>query len=460
MPTVWKFVDSPTASPSVFLDMNDGVAMKTLGGDFFSIPSPPLRQSFVTNPMNDGAQLSSSAYDNRVLSFTLELTGSSETARIAQLTALKAELSKPTNLLMYQSQLASYPVFFRTMRSDEYTVDNQFVPGQAWRVSCTVTAEPYAIGVRRDLSAVTVTNDPANGTNPARFDITGIVGDSPTPAFVQLSGLGAGGTAILAQRTINSPTALTHFAQAESATLGTDTTTWSNAAMSGGSGTSTTFGTTGLVTRLTLTIPTASSAAALRGRYRVWARVHTGGTSADYVIRYVQNPGAGQDSINGPSTPYHATTTWEHIDLGVIDFPAIPMPSAVGYSGLAPGAATASLAIQASRSGGLDNLDIDYVALMPADERSCEVHQVTAVNSLILDGPADMAYGLASGSTPFGATRVVDNLGGLTPRTGGFPMLVPGVTNRWYLLVAKGAITATTTVTVSYWPRWREVATS
>lgn len=459
--TTWKFVDSPTASPTVFLDMNNGGTWKTLGGsEFFQLPSPPLNRVWASNPMNEGAMLSSAAYGNRTLTFTLELSGATEAARISQVDALKAELAKPSNLLMYQPASGSFPVFFRTMRSDEYTVDNQFVPGSTWRVYCTVSAEPFAIGIRRDLTAVTVTNNPASGTNPARWDITGVVGDAPSPAFVQLSGLGAGGTAVLSQRSVNNPTALTVFAQTDAGTMGTDTATWSNAAMSGGSGTSTTFTTDStLQTRITVTVPTATNTAALRGRYRVFLRVHTGGTSAQYVIRYVQNPGSA-DQIFGPSTTYQATTTWEHIDLGVIDFPSTQSPVSIGYSGLAAGFATANLGIQASRSGGLDNLDTDYVYLMPADERMCVVNQVGAVGSLILDGPNDMTYGMSSGSTPFGATRTVDNVGALTPRIGGLPQLVPNATNRWHLLIAKGAVTATTTATVSYWPRWREVATS
>jgi hypothetical protein len=121
------------------------------------------------------------------------------------------------------------------------------------------------------------------------------------------------------------------------------------------------------------------------------------------------------------------------------------------------------LAIQASRSTGADNLDIDYVYLMPADELICWVRQSTAAGYAVLDGPNDLAYGMAAGSSPFSTTlssRVVDNVGGLVSKFGNAPMLVPGTTNRWYLLVDKQDITTTKTVDVSYWPRWREVATS
>jgi hypothetical protein len=455
----WKFVDQPIASPSVLFDMNNGTTTRILDPGP-EMPAPPLRRSVAQNAMTDGGILTSAAYDLRELKFTVWLNGAGQAAQIAQLDALKRELAKPSNLLMFMPPGGSNPVFFRTIRSDDYLPDYQGAASVNWKIQCSVLAEPFAIGIRRDLTQVTITNDPASGTNPTRWDISGssIVGDSPTPAFMRISNLGAGGTAIVSQRTVNNPTALTVFGQTESATLGTDTTTWSNAAMSGGSGTATSFATASMVTRLTFTLPTASSSDALRGRYRVFLRVHTGGTTADYVIRYRQG-GTGNSSY-GPLTSYHANTIWQFLDLGVIDFPQFQAPTSIGYSGLTPGYATANLEIQASRSSGLDNLDMDYVYLIPADERLCSVSQVNATGYVVLDGPNDMAYGMASGTTPFGATRTVDNAGGLIPRFGGIPTLVPGVTNRMYMLIDKGAVTATTTVDVSYWPRWREVATS
>ena len=454
----WKFVDQPIASPTVLLDMNNGTTTRIQG---LQMPAPPLRRSVASNAMGDGGIVSSAAYDLRELKFTAFLNGPTLTDKVAQLDALKAQLAKSSNLLMFMPPGGSTPVFFHTVRSDDYLPDYAGAARAEWYIQCSILAQPFAIGIRRDLAQVTVTNDPAAGTNPTRWDMTGIVGDSPTPAFVRLQGLGAGGTAILGQRTVNNPTAVTVFAQAEAATKSSDTTTWSNAVMSGGSGTASSFTSSTLATRLTFTVPTASSAEALRGRYRVFLRVHTGGTSADYVVRYLQNQGG--DGINGPQLSYHANTVWQFLDLGVLDFPAFPTPAGVGYSGLTPALATSQLAIQASRADGSDNLDVDYVYLMPADERICIVRQTSAVGYIVIDGPNDATYGMAAGSSPFSGTlssRVVDNAGGLVSRMGSAPVLVPGVTNRWYLLVDKADVTTTKTVDVSYWPRWREVATS
>jgi hypothetical protein len=462
MANIWRFVDQPVASPTTLLDMNDGVAFRTLGGDDFKLPSPPLRRSVAQNTMTDGGVLTSAAYDLRTLTFTLDLLGATETARIAQLDALKAQLAKPANLIMHQLQTAAFPVFFRTLRSDDYIVDTE-ISTSFWRVSCSVLAEPFAIGVRRDIATVTVTNDPAAGANPTRWDMTGIVGDSPTPAFVRISNMGAGGTAILAQRTANSPSTLTAFVQAESGTLGADTATWTSTAMSGGAGVAVSFASTSsLTTRVTVTVPAASSADALRGRYRVFVRAHTPNAATVYTLRYVQNPSG--DSINGPQVTFQGDgTNWFLVDLGVIEFPAFQAPTGIGYSSLPPGFSSGTVAVQVQRNSGGSNLDLDYVYLVPADERMCQVKQSAATGFVVLDGPQDMTYGMAAGSAPFSGTlsaRMVDNGGGLIPRMGGLPMLVPGTPNRWYLLADKADVTSTSTVDVSYWPRWREVATS
>lgn len=459
-PITWKFVDQPIASPTVLLDMNDGTNMRILKPGP-QCPTPALKQAFSSNTMTNGAVLSSESYENRQLTFTVWLNGASQSAKISQLDALKAQLSQPANLIMYNPPGWGFPIFFRTVGSADYQVDNRGGANGEWSVACTAMAEPFALGIRRDLSTVTVTNDPATGTNPGRWDITSIVGDSPTPAFVRVAGLGAGGALILAQRTANNPTAVTTWAQMEAATLGTDTTTASNAAASGGSHITTSFATDAtMVTRATVTVPTASSADALRGRYRVLVRAHASATASVYSIRYQQ--AATGDVYSGPTVTWQAPSTgsWYLVDLGLLEFPAFAAPTRIGYSGLTAAYATSALTVQAARTAGSANLDLDYVYLVPADERWCTVSQVGAVGYLVLDGPQDMTYGMASGTTAFGSTRTVDNASGLTPRFGGLPQLVPGITNRWHMLLDGQTITTTRAVDVSYWPRWREVATS
>lgn len=406
-PITWAFVDQPVASPTVLLDMNNGSTTRVLDPGP-QTPTPPLNRSFASNAMTDGGILSAASYQNRELKFTVWLNGATQSAKISQLDALKAQLAKPSNLIMYVPPGWSFPVFFRTFRSDDYVVDNGGgVAGAEWRVSCDVLAEPFAIGARRDLTQVTVTNNPASGTNPIFWDMASIAGDSPTPAFVKIgTALAVADPVILAQRTVNQPTTVTCFAQCEAGTMGTDTTTQANdTAMSGSSNnfTRTTFTTASLTTRVTVTVPTATAPEALRGRYRVFVRVRTSATGSNFTLRYAQNAG-GTDFVNGPITSLDslANTVFRHVDLGVVEFPtAGPYPTTIGYSGLSAQMVTQTLAIQAGRNSGTATLDMDYVYLMPADERFLVAarNAMQASSSLIIDGPNEMAYGQPSGAT-------------------------------------------------------------
>ena len=465
--STWKFVDQPVSTPATLLDMHDGNTWRTLGDDGFDISPPPLRRTVASNSLTDGGLVTSASYDLREIKFTVRMSASTEDGRNQQLKDLEAELSKPANLLMYQAKNSSFPVFFRTFRSDAFDFDKQTGAEQYWDVKCSLLAEPFAIGVRHDIvTGASVTNDPASGTNPSRLDITGIRGDSPSPAFARVgTSFGANATFVVAQRTINNPTALTSFAQCEAGTQGTDTTTQANDATMSGAGNNfsrTTFATNTLITRVTVTVPTATSAEALRGRYRVYVKVRRAANSSEFNMRWQV---AGSDTVTGPTVTYSASLpNTFFMDLGVLELPAQgPAPPTIGYSGLSAGFQSVSLAIQAQRLSGAQNLDMDFVYLVPADERLCAFNQVASTGYICLDGPQDMTYGMATGTSPFDpsvANRTVANGGGLIPRIGGLPMLVPGTTNRWYILRTSFAVTATSTWDVSYWPRWREVATS
>ena len=469
MPTisVWKFVDRPEAAPTVLLDMNDGDTW-SVKREGFDISPPPLRRSVVSNNLMDGGTVTSTNYDLRELRFSLILSAATEDGRNAQLKSLEAELAKPANLIMFQHKDSSFPVFFRTLRSDNPVYNREWAPS-AWQVDCSVLAEPYAIGTRHDIvTGATVNNDPAAAANPTRLDITGVRGDSPAPALAQFSvagGFNAGSTFTLAQRSHGDPTALTLFAQAEAGALGTDTTVQPNDADMSGAGSNfvrCTFATdNNLTTRLTVTVPTATVASELRGRYRVYVRLRRTGTTSAFNMRCRVG---GTNPTNGPLTLWATNMPnplWM-LDLGTVDLPAAgAVPPAIGYGGQPAGFTPLTLEIQAQRTSGTSNLDIDYIYLFPADEAQCSVRQTASVGSLVIDGPNDTVYGMAAGSSPTDpVNRTIDNGGGLMPRQGGLPMLVPGTTNRWLIVRPDQFKTATSTWSVSYWPRWREVATS
>jgi hypothetical protein len=465
---VWKFVDQPTLTPATLFDMNNWSmgCIVDMGddGSKFDISPPPLRRIKATNNLTDGALNTVISYDNRILKFSLGIGPGTKAAKTILLNNLMSELYKPSNLIMYQPDSTRPPVFFQTIRSDDVVIRNQGSGiSEVWGVDLNVEAKPFAIGARIDLSQVTVSNDPSAASgNKSFWDITGIVGDVPTPAFMQISDLGAGGKAYIGQRAFGNPTSLTLFAQAESGTLGTDATVVADAAASNGNRVNVSFATNaGWATRLTFnSLPGGTDAAALRGRYRVVARVTAAVAAINTSIRWKQ--ATSGDFVPGPyKTVDLVGPNWSHIDLGIIEFPAPQMtPESFGYSGVQTQHITSPITIEAIRNSGTGTLLIDWVYLLPATERLCSLFQLKSLASgvLIVDGPNDATYGIASGSTPFGATRLVDNKQGVITRHGGLPMLVPGLTNRMHFLHNESANGTNETVNVSYWPRWKEVA--
>lgn len=462
---VWKFVDQPIATPATLFDMNNWSAGCVVDmGQTFDISPPVLRKTKVANNLSDGSLNTAASFENRNLVFSVGIGPGTKAWKSSLLNNLMSELYKPKNLLMYQMDSTRPPVFFRTFRSDDVKVVTRGSGvDEIWRIDLNVEAEPFAIGPRIDIPQFVVSNDPAAATNPMRFDITGIVGDVPTPAFVRISDLGPQGKALLATRTFGNPTSLTLSQQAESATLGTDATVAADAAASNGSRVNISFSTNAaMTTRLTMTQPNGTDPVALRGRYRVFARITALTAAINVTLRWRQT--GGGDYVPGPLNTTDLTPpNWEMLDLGVLEFPAPQMaPEQMGYSNLPTQHANTDIQIQAARNSGSGTLLIDYLFLMPATERFCALFQWAAVPSgwMVLDGPNDATYGLAAGSTPFGATRIIDNKQGIITRQGGLPMLVPGLTNRWWFSHNESANGITETVDISYWPRWKEVATA
>lgn len=465
---VFKFVDQPIASPTTIFDMNrvDGSVFIEMGRNFDLSP-PDRKRSFTTNALVDGGQPTGSAFDNRVLEFSVAIEGdwSQKTARYA---ALMGQLARERNLIMYSPRVGSIPpVFFRTMRADDFTFTLKSSSMDApWIVDCKVPAEPYAIGARlQPVSAATLTNDPASGTNPGRIDLTGIVGDEPTPAFIRITAPGANQPFYIAQRS-GANSGFTGIAQCESAAaFGVDTASGAVTGFSGGSGAVATFATDNSLTwRAQLKWDTATHGfTALKGKYRALLRVASSVAAATYRARLAIYAGADFIRLRNVDFTLTLTTDRRLIDLGVFAWPPYEAPNEIGYSGLESGAETIWALLDAQRLSGSGSLQMDYMYLLPADERLGIVSCSQAPDYLVLDGPNDMHYGMDTSTTPFGATaanRSITNYLGMVTRVGGLPMLVPGVTNRLHMIQDIAAASGTHALDVYYWPRYLEVATS
>lgn len=472
MPTneTWSlaFVDSISASPTVRLNL----CSETVGPWNLRVGTrfdpPPLRRAIGSSLLADGAAPSSAAYDNRTITLVLQLTdtgGQMDADPGAwQFQMLIRELDRTTNILRYQPG-TSAPVFFRTYRSGPETIE--WDPTNR-EVTCSVLAEPFALGLEETLSSVGVINNPAAGSNGLFFDVTGVKGDVETPLTLTMGstlvGTGRRRSAASVRRRGN-PANVPFFLQAESMTLAANVTVLgSDSAVSGGSCARIAYtGSTALIQRLsTSTRFPATASTDARGMYRVFARTRQSVGTDQHTIQLrwgaadaqVTNSIAKVPKDIGPNAP-----TLTMIDLGQVQMPAGFDPVERGMTGVEIPTEGVFLAIDTGRTSGTGTLDIDYLLFLPIDDRTTYVDWPAAsvVTDFVLSGgPAPRAYARnASGQITSTQAIMIAGVG---------LMISPGVTNRIFfhrdvgtgssVLGLGDTISATTTVVPSYYPRY------
>lgn len=156
------FVDRISASPTTRLDLKSASLDAT--ADVTDFGMPELTKARSRTLMLDGERISGSAYGNRLLTIRLRLPGTDSVAdydaAAAALQNVSRELNRETNFLRYRAGTTK-AVFFQTYRSDynriEWDGSNRFA-------TIVVEAWSYGIGEKETLPAVTVYNDPAEGT--------------------------------------------------------------------------------------------------------------------------------------------------------------------------------------------------------------------------------------------------------------------------------------------------------
>lgn len=450
-----RFVDSVSATPTIRLDLHDRVTWTTTV-DSTSFPPPQLRRVLSETMISDGARIPASAYSNRVLTLSLALTASTGDAQATQLQKLAIELDRPNNVLMWQPDQLSLPIFFRTFRSDITNVIEHISNYRGAEVQ--ILAEPFGYGPKVTLAPVTVNNNPVS-SNGLFWDVSSVMGDVETPAVLSMPADqvydATQRISLFATRRRGTPSGMPLVVQAEACTQGTNTTTQANDATMSGAGNNfsrSTFGTATNVIRLTTPTPTSSTD--LRGVYRCWMRYRKS-VSGDTIA--VQIKWANGTIVNDPVT-LPAGTIIRYADLGLVQFPAGPDPVYDGYSNTQQSVAGTYTELWASRIGS-GNLDVDYLMFVPADDDTCYVQWSSvnnAAHSAVLDGVSEMAYLLDGSGFVYSLTpsQIVG---------GGFPTLAPGstITNRIVFIrdvgttaTAVDAITGSTPVTLSYHPRY------
>jgi hypothetical protein len=353
-------------------------------------------------------------------------------------------------------------VFFRTFRAPEYRSEWVDSLG-SYFVQVDIPAEPFAYGLREDVGAVTVTNDPAAGSNGMFLDVSSVKGDAATPAIVWVSESDAGGVAFTGILASEAPPGVSiYFSQTEAATMLTDTSVQANNASFSGAGSNwvrCTFATDATLVARFRSVSFSVDMPA--GLYRCFARVRSSsGTSDTYKMQVGVTSrstlsSTAYDYVNSVSSVTTTNQDFEHVDLGLVTL-GVGQDLRVGYGNVAtPGLPT--LAIKAQRVTGAASLDIDYVLLLPASKSLAFF--TTVANSTaaiaVLDAVSDSIYWVRTGAgAPFTNPILLNAF--TSSFVGGLPELNPGVTNRLHL-VQDGAISLTTAVNVSYWPRYLTV---
>jgi hypothetical protein len=462
------FVDSISATPTVRMNLSNGTRGPWNLRAESRFDPPPLRRSIPSSLLADGAAPSSAAYDNRVLVLKWQLLNNAvwmdADPAAVQLQLLMRELDRPTNVLRLVPG-GTAPVFFRTYRSGP---DNlEYDPGNR-EVTVSLLAEPFALGLKEAQSGVSVTNNPAAGANGLFLDVTAPKGDVETPLLLTVSN-GVVGTgrrrSALAVRRRGTPANMPLFLQAESMTLASNVTTPGADAGMSGSGSNyariSYSGSTSLIQRLSTATRFPSTASVdARGTYRVFARIRRNTSTDVHQIRLrwggadaqVTNATVTLPQDTGPSAP-----TIPMVDLGLVQIPA-------GYDPVEDGGVElvtegVFLAVDTGRTSGSGTLDVDYLFFLPQDDRCMFVDwpaSATVTDFVVSGGASPRVYARnASG-------QVTSTLAPEIAGTG--LMLTPGVTNRVVfhrdvgmstaLTGAGDSVTATTTLTPSYYPRY------
>jgi hypothetical protein len=333
--------------------------------------------------------------------------------------------------------------------------------------------DPYGYGPRIDIPPAEVQQDPSVA-GAWVLDIDNVQGDSPTPICVSSTDqelLGNDHGLLIAVRRRGTPSALGPVvAQAETATLRplgrnapTMATFTMDPAFSGGGGVSINFAASGGADSLgQLTVPGSAFFAGPEapGVYRLLVRARRSGGSAglEHNVRAAVGPFTSDALFTASGSDTRV------LDLGLVQVP-IGQPTYYAAPHTSAGAVAPDITLLCWKtSTGAGRLDVDWLALVPADEGQGVSYGaaggITAGYWWHLDGydhtprvftGHPYAAGVyAAGQLPLAGLRFV----------GGVPKIGPGSNRLWFVgglqLGAQGSWPPdkVINVQVSYWPRF------
>jgi hypothetical protein len=337
----------------------------------FSSPAPPLETSMAGTIDTEGDLIAARRHQNRQVSFTVEVVGTSQAnldASVATLEAKVAELAREGGTFRRVRADGTY----RTadiLAADQFdkAFDVTYFLGNLARCTVNLIGKPYVRGTEVSAGTWSETTLPT-----LTFTVSGVAGDMP--ALGRLVVTEAQGvdqfTVYWGSRRKDYTAGTSLFYQAESQQLGSGIT---SSAMTGASGGSAAVSPalTGSTPRTLLNLG-SSGTVALTGTYRVFARVwgsQSGApntaSSSDIGLYIGWQPlaaGSWTEVFNGQwAWPGGAVPRWYVADLGIVQLPVAPL-----------GTQASVVRLYAEQHGSGDQIAVDAVWLVPA-ERSGKI---------------------------------------------------------------------------------------
>lgn len=437
MAEVLRVVSGPVSSRTTIVDLLSAVNVLSS----FSAPAPRLRRASASSFQADGSVDAATAWDDRELTITFAVQGSSEDQAAFVSQILGRTFSRPC-WLEFQGG-TSKPVFFRTRATTLDAVEDFGPSNPGVRlITVVVPADPFAYGLPESGTA-TVPNDPTSA-NGMRFTISNVRGD--VPAALQLSlGFSANTARILVGASNHA--ALDHAAALESgiSASGWTASSPSDATAIGGTSRRLT-GSSGAAASVGFTIGAFSL---LPGDYRVMVRAKSATSGVRLAMRH---PLTG--ALIGSSVDV-SSTGWQWTDLGVFRLP-VSSRQASAWTPSVPGDAQLTVTALVATPSASSVIDLDHVVLVPAPGGDTETGRLLLGRWQPMTAVPDVA------SAQVDAAEILwSSLGSgyevMWSSAGGFPIVTPGANNlvtvmSW--LAAGDAKGSSTTVNWSYHPRY------
>jgi hypothetical protein len=177
------FVDSIAEEPTIRLSLADGPTW-ILNRQETDFSPPPLREAVAQTLLTDGGVVSASAYSFRTIRLGLYLGTATADATAAALQALYRELDRPGNILRWWEH-TTHPIFFRTYRASASSVRRLgSADGRRKKIEVELRAEYAGYGLlETPVSGVTVSTDPAAGSNGCFVDVDFATPSNANPYF-------------------------------------------------------------------------------------------------------------------------------------------------------------------------------------------------------------------------------------------------------------------------------------